>query len=49
MLPHSFGFRRSVDLDKLNQVADDLEADGYAASTAKVRGSARRQPARSVT
>ncbi len=26
-VPHSFGFRPGVDLDKLNQLADELEAE----------------------
>ncbi len=26
-IPHSFGFRQGVDLDKLNQLADELEAE----------------------
>ena len=26
-IPHSFGFRPGIDLDKLNQLADELEAD----------------------
>jgi hypothetical protein len=25
--PHSFGFKPGVDLDRLNQLADELEAD----------------------
>ena len=29
-IPHSFGFRPGVDLDKLNQLADDLEAEEFA-------------------
>ncbi len=31
-IPHSFGFRPGVDLDKLNQLADELEADAFAES-----------------
>jgi hypothetical protein len=31
-IPHAFGFRPGIDLDKLNQLADELEAEGYAAS-----------------
>ncbi len=27
---HSFGFRPSVDLDKLGQLADELEAEAFA-------------------
>ena len=26
-LPHSFGFKPGIDLDKLNQLVDELEAD----------------------
>lgn len=26
-IPHSFGFRPSIDLDKLNQLADELEVE----------------------
>lgn len=29
-IPHDFGFRPDVDLDKLNQLADDLEAEELA-------------------
>jgi hypothetical protein len=29
-IPHSFGFRPDVDLDKLGQLADELEAEAYA-------------------
>jgi hypothetical protein len=32
VIPHSFGFRLGIDLDKLNQLADEFEAEGYAAS-----------------
>lgn len=31
-VPHSFGFRPGVDLDKLNQLADELEAEAAAES-----------------
>lgn len=44
---HSFGFRPGIDLDKLGQLADELEAEGYAASTAKPNDPARRQRSRS--
>ena len=30
VIPHSFGFRRGVDLDKLGQLADELETEAYA-------------------
>ena len=29
-VPHSFGFRPGIDLDKLGQLADELEAETYA-------------------
>jgi hypothetical protein len=29
-IPHAFGFRAAIDLDKLNGLADDLEAEAYA-------------------
>lgn len=48
-IPHSFGFRPGVDLDKLNQLADELEAEAYAASARKPRDPARRQRTRSRT
>ena len=28
-IPHSFGFRPGIDLDKLGQLADELEAEAY--------------------
>lgn len=31
-IPHSFGFRPGIDLDKLNQLADELEAEAVAES-----------------
>ena len=31
-IPHSFGFRPGVDLDKLNQLADELEVEALSAS-----------------
>ncbi len=30
-IPHAFGFRPGIDLDKLNQLVDELEAETYAA------------------
>jgi hypothetical protein len=30
--PHPFGFRPGIDLDKLNQLSDELEAEAFAAS-----------------
>jgi hypothetical protein len=29
-IPHSFGFRPGIDLDKLGQLADELKAKGFA-------------------
>ena len=43
-IPHSFGFRPGVDVDKLGQLADELEAEAFAD---KVHDSARRQRSRS--
>lgn len=36
--PHSFGFRFGIDLNKLNQLADDLEADAFAQSIKRQTG-----------
>jgi hypothetical protein len=30
-IPHAFGFGPGIDLDKLSQLADELEAEAYAA------------------
>jgi hypothetical protein len=30
-IPHAFAFRAGIDLDKLNQLVDELEAETYAA------------------
>jgi hypothetical protein len=30
-IPHTFGFRPGIDLDKLNQLSDELEAEAYVA------------------
>jgi hypothetical protein len=46
-IPHSFGFRPGIDLDKLNQLADELEAEAFAASLERRRDPARRQRTRS--
>ena len=46
---HSFGFKPGVDLDKLGQLADELEAEAFAASTGRSRDPARRQRPRSRT
>ena len=48
-IPHAFGFRPGIDLDKLNQLADELEAEAYAAgqqSKPRSRQVARHDPAR---
>ncbi len=42
-VPHSFGFRPGVDLDKLGQLADELEAEAFAG---KAHDSARRKRSR---
>jgi hypothetical protein len=47
-IPHAFGFRLGIDLDKLNQLADELEAETYAAgqrSGAGLRQASGRDPA----
>ncbi|MCC6193017.1 MAG: hypothetical protein IT518_00990 [Burkholderiales bacterium] len=46
-VPHSFGFRPGVDLDKLGQLADELEAEAFAAAGARTHDPARRQRSRS--
>jgi hypothetical protein len=43
---HSFGFRPGIDLDKLGQLADELEAEAFAE---KMQESARRKRPRSRT
>ena len=48
-IPHAFGFRPGIDLDKLNQLADELEAETYAANQGSRRDFARRQRSRSRT
>ncbi|MFO1187207.1 MAG: hypothetical protein U1E87_06995 [Alphaproteobacteria bacterium] len=47
-LPHAFGFKPGIDLDKLGQLADELEAEEYAL-TVKRHDSPRRQRPRSRT
>lgn len=32
-IPHSFGFRPGIDLDKLGQLVDELEAEAFAEKT----------------
>lgn len=44
--PHSFGLRTGIDADKLGQLADELEAETFAA---KLHDPARRQRSRSRT
>lgn len=48
-VPHSFGFKPGVDLDKLGQLADELEAEAFAASVERAHDPARRQRSRSRT
>jgi hypothetical protein len=43
-ISHSFGFRPGIDLDKLGQLADELEAEAFAE---KIDDSARRKRPRS--
>lgn len=45
-IPHSFGFRPGVDLDKLNQLADELESEAFVAASQRPRDPARRQRTR---
>ena len=48
-IPHAFGFRPGIDLDKLNQLVDELEAEGYAAGQhlgPRIRQAKRNDPAR---
>lgn len=42
-IPHSFGIRPGIDPDKLNQLADELEAEVYAVSAHKPDDPAGRQ------
>ena len=44
---HSFGFKPGIDLDKLGQLADELEAETFAASGKTSRDPARRKRSRS--
>jgi hypothetical protein len=44
VISHSFGFRPGIDLDKLGQLADELEAEAYAD---KLHDPARRKRPRS--
>lgn len=46
-IPHSFGFRPGIDLDKLNQLVDELEAEAFAEAQARRRSDpARRKRSR---
>lgn len=45
--PHSFGFRPGIDLDKLGQLADELESEAFAVSTGMPGDPPRRQRSRS--
>jgi len=45
-ISHSFGFRPGIDLDKLGQLADELEAEAFAE---RIHDSARRKRPRSRT
>jgi hypothetical protein len=47
-MPHAFGFKPGIDLDKLNQLADELEAEEYALRQSEParRRQARHDPAR---
>lgn len=49
VIPHAFGFRPDIDLDKLNQLADELEDEAYASaqrSEPRSRQATRHDPAR---
>jgi hypothetical protein len=46
-IAHSFGFKAGVDLDKLGQLADELESEAYAASLTKTHDTPRRKRPRS--
>ena len=46
-VPHSFGFAPGIDLDKLNQLVDELEAEAVVQSWQKRRDPPRRQRSRS--
>ena len=35
VIPHAFGFRPGIDLDRMNQLADELEAEAFAESWQK--------------
>ena len=46
-VPHSFGFKPGIDLDKLSQLADELEAEALVKSLEKTHDFVRRQRSRS--
>jgi len=46
-VPHSFGFQPGIDLDKLNQQSDELEAEAFASIRKTRRDSSRRKRTRS--
>ncbi|MFM9864231.1 MAG: DUF2191 domain-containing protein [Micropepsaceae bacterium] len=43
-VPHSFGFRPGIDTDKLGQLVDEMEAEAFAAATAKHDPARRKRP-----
>jgi hypothetical protein len=45
--PHSFGFAPGIDVDKLGQLADELESEEYAAKLGLLNDPARRKRPRS--
>jgi hypothetical protein len=46
-IPHSFGFKPGIDLDKLGQLADELEAEAFVEASRQTHDPARRQRSRS--
>jgi len=46
-VPHSFGFRPGIDLDKLGQLADEMEAEGFAEALERFHDPSRRKRSRS--
>jgi hypothetical protein len=46
-IPHSFGFKPGIDLDKLGQLADELEAEAFASGGGQTRDPSRRKRPRS--
>jgi hypothetical protein len=43
-VPHSFGIKPGIDLDKLGQLADELEAEAFAKSVKKHDTARRKRP-----